>query len=153
MIDSETAVVYSMTFAMSSEESAHFTISSSQSQGFSWNQDLFASQYQQMCKVVYDGHEDGITSLLERVRSVTRRNSAYHDVFEDDENDDIDSTDSILRRRLSEEILRPRRRSERSISFVSDSKNGNYKKAETIIIDVDTDTSENMYLRSLLKHD
>ncbi|SCU93526.1 LAMI_0E14686g1_1 [Lachancea mirantina] len=152
MMSSETPVVYSMTFNSPSDTSAHYILSSSESQGFHWNQDLFASQYQQMCKVVYDGHEDELELLLQKVRDTVERHDEpprYHDVFDRD-NEDIESEDTLVRRRLSEEMTRPRRRSERSISFVSDSKNGHYRRAETVVIDVETDTPENLHLKSLV---
>lgn len=160
MLDSETALVYSTTFTMSSNSASHFTLSSSQSQGFSWNQDLFASQYQQMCKVVYDGHEDTLEKLISKLQSCIatfERRQSYNDVNyfsevfdEDEEAEELQDSGYVLHHRLSDEINRPRRRSERSISFVSDSKNGSYRKTDTIVIDVEEDTPENKHLRSLV---
>ncbi|SCU81477.1 LAME_0B07272g1_1 [Lachancea meyersii CBS 8951] len=148
MRQSETPVVYAMTFG----DSPHYTISTSQSQGFAWNQDIFASQYQQMCKVVYDGHEDCVDELLARDWRFSDAQNAYtpSDVFEQDEDQDMTSHDELRARRMSQVLMRPRRRSERSVSFVSDSKNGRFQKTEVILVDVDEDTEENRRLRWLV---
>ena len=97
MVKSETPVVYAMAFAAPISESVHYIVSSSQSQGFAWNQDIFASQYQQMCRVVYDGHEDQIDTVLERVRALAQRDNAMsqsEDVF-DEEDQDMDSYEAV----------------------------------------------------------
>lgn len=51
----------------------HYYIALSRAQGFQWNQDLFATQYQQNYQVEYDGNEDSInddTNLLESQNEV-----------------------------------------------------------------------------------
>lgn len=194
-------MVYSTAYNASLQNTNNFTISSSQSQGFSWNQDLFASQYQQMCKVVYDGHEDTMDDLIEYIKenykklsssntrqqtfSSNRMNEMSHSHSFGDEGDDddinyddddealtdcegeVEDEGSYIRQsglrflsrsnsgfslhpRISEEFNRPRRISERSISFVSDSKNGNYNRSDTAVIDVESDTPENNHLKWLI---
>lgn len=73
----------------------HYYITSSQSQGFQWNQDLFVTQYQQNYQVEYDGHEDTL----------------------DDYYNEKTGESCIEPRRY-------RRRSTNSISFTEDAKNG-----------------------------
>ncbi|AMD19592.1 HCL559Wp [Eremothecium sinecaudum] len=170
MLQSEKSVAYSTSF--SSELYAHsnvcqFTISTSESQGFSWNQDIFASQYQQLCKVIYDGHVDSVDTLIQKITPPSYQDeNICRDVFHDDEmeqegdysdgNVDSDryatrSTDiNEWRNRLTRELSKPRRKSERSISFVSDSKNGTYRVADVIEIDVNSATPENVRLRALV---
>ncbi|CEP62589.1 Ugx2p LALA0_S05e08988g [Lachancea lanzarotensis] len=152
---SETPVVYSVTVG----DSPHYTLATSQSQGFAWNQDIFASQYQQMCKVVYDGHEDCIDDLLTFDRSGSGSGLAYEvqhlsggsDVFEEDDEQDQTTHDELRVRRMSHVLMRPRRRSERSVSFVSDSKNGRFHKTEVIAVDVEEDTEENREWKRILR--
>ncbi|SCU92481.1 LANO_0E01068g1_1 [Lachancea nothofagi CBS 11611] len=146
MISCETPVVYAARYG----DIPHFTVCSSESQGFDWNQDIFASQYQQMCKVVYDGHEDCVDELLSQDWNCELHDSP--DVF-DDENQDVSSQDELRVRRVSQVLMRPRRRSERSLSFVSDSKNGHYQRAETVVIDVEENTEENRRLKRLIMSD
>lgn len=70
MEDKEKLIVYSNTssvFTYSAEIRPNFKISVSQSQGFAWNQDLFATQYQQSYKVVYDAHEDNFDELILKI--------------------------------------------------------------------------------------
>lgn len=202
MINNEASMVYSTAYNASLQSTSNFTISSSQSQGFSWNQDLFASQYQQMCKVIYDGHEDTMDGLIEYIKenykkfstSNTRQHAfsssrmseishSHHFGNDDDDDDDVNYDDDdealtdcegeaedegsysrqrglrflsrsnsgfSLHPRISEEFNRPRRISERSISFVSDSKNGNYNRSDTAVIDVESDTLENNHLKWLI---
>ncbi|SCU89254.1 LADA_0E14466g1_1 [Lachancea dasiensis] len=144
MLCSETPVAYAMSFG----DTPHYTVSTSQSQGFAWNQDIFASQYQQMCKVVYDGHEDCVEELLASSWHYEAPDSAGA-VF-DEEDQDMTPLDEIRARRLSQVLARPRRRSERSLSFVSDSKNGHYQKTEVIVVNVEEETEENRRLRVLI---
>ncbi|SCU99372.1 LAFA_0G23662g1_1 [Lachancea sp. 'fantastica'] len=149
---SETPVVYAVTFG----EMPHYTLATSQSQGFAWNQDIFASQYQQMCKVVYDGHEDCVDQLLafsgsESGYEVQQHLSAGSGVFEEDDEQDRTTHEDPRVRRVSHVLMRPRRRSERSVSFVSDSKNGRFHRTEVIAIDVEEDTEENRELKRLLR--
>lgn len=181
MIDSEATMVYSTAFNSSLQNTNCFTLSSSQSQGFAWNQDLFASQYQQMCKVVYDGHEDSLESLMEYIKKNTKKQPSWSRFAEGDgmkyDDDDEALTDCeadpeeseinpprygswrffsrshsgyTLHPRVSEELNRPRRISERSLSFVSDSKNGNYNRCDTAVVEVESDTPENNHLRWLV---
>ncbi|AQZ18460.1 UGX2 (YDL169C) [Zygosaccharomyces parabailii] len=181
MIDSEATMVYSTAYNSNLQNTNCFTLSSSQSQGFAWNQDLFASQYQQMCKVVYDGHEDSLEGLMEYIRKNTKRQPRWNRFAEDDgmkyDDDDEALTDCevevdeeeiseprcgswgffsrshsghSLHPRVSEELNRPRRISERSLSFVSDSKNGNYNRCDTAIVEVESDTPENNHLKWLV---
>ncbi|QLL31665.1 hypothetical protein HG536_0B05300 [Torulaspora globosa] len=186
MIGSEALMVYSGAYHSSVQNTNNFTVGSSQSQGFTWNQDLFASQYQQMCKVVYDGHEDSIGGLVESIKEkykmleLSRQRSSFSktsgeevDCDEEMEDDDEALVDCdgyyISHRRargvrffnrsdsgssthphFAEEFNRPRRISERSISFVSDSKNGNYNRSDIAVIEVESDTPENNHLRWLI---
>lgn len=174
MRDSETCMVYSSTYHSSLQNANNFTLASSQSQGFNWNQDLFASQYQQMCKVVYDGYEDTLEGLIETIKEKYKLLQSYYgeedekiasedddEVLTDCENDEYNHSRSprvvrrsdsggSLRPRITEEFNRPRRISERSISFVSDSKNGNYNRSDVAVIDVETDSPENNYLKWLV---
>ncbi|KAM3159470.1 Protein UGX2 [Lachancea thermotolerans] len=154
MVNSEIPIVYATPFVVSSPNTVQFVIATSQSQGFAWNQDIFASQYQQMCKVAFDGHEDHVDTVLKRVRSLMQGDGAasFNDSVFDEEDQDMDGTDQYLSRRVSQELTRPRRRSERTISFTSDSKNGSYQRTESVIIDVGADTEENRYYRSLLSN-
>ena len=174
MRESETCMVYSGAYHSNLPNTNNFSIASSQSQGFTWNQDLFASQYQQMCKVVYDGHEDTLEELIETIKEKYKllgSHCAEDDdkmVYEDDdealtdcENDEFNHGRTLrffrrsnsgysLRPRISEEFNRPRRISERSISFVSDSKNGKYNRSDIAVIDVEADTPENNHLKWLI---
>lgn len=174
-------MVYSGAYHSSLQNTNNFTVGSSQSQGFTWNQDLFASQYQQMCKVVYDGHEDSIGGLVERIKEeykmLSRQRSSFSGASDDfdceeDMGDDDEAlvdcegyyishrraggvrffhrSDSGSSTRFAEEFNRPRRISERSISFVSDSKNGNYNRSDIAVIEVESDTPENNHLRWLI---
>ncbi|AET39738.1 Ugx2p Ecym_4718 [Eremothecium cymbalariae DBVPG len=172
MLQSEKFVAYSTPFATdpySQSSMCQFTISSSESQGFSWNQDIFASQYQQLCKVIYDGHVDSVEKLIEQITPpLNEDENLYTDVFQDDEldqdgryGDDFscynDSPTHRInfdewRNRVSWELNKPRRRSERSISFVADSKNGTFRAADVVVIDVKSATPENARLKELLNH-
>lgn len=58
----ESPLVYATSL---SSETPLYTLASTDSQGFTWNQDLFASQYQQNCNVVFDAHEDSFEHLNE----------------------------------------------------------------------------------------
>lgn len=204
MLDSEASMVYSSAYGGNIANMNSFTISSSRSQGFCWNQDLFASQYQQMCKVVYDGHEDTIEGLIESLKDnynkiknekarqqgffgnrkhATCNSHRFTGECSDDEQEDGDQdmnyededealTDceeevsSRIQNRGSfasrsnsgysmhpiilERFNRPRRISERSMSFVSDSKHGTYDRSECADIDVEEDTAENRHLKWLV---
>lgn len=78
MEDKEKLIVYSNTssvFTYSAEIRPNFKISVSQSQGFAWNQDLFATQYQQSYKVVYDAHEDNFDELILKIKGKLKANS------------------------------------------------------------------------------
>ncbi|CUS23047.1 LAQU0S08e00958g1_1 [Lachancea quebecensis] len=154
MINNEISVVYATPFVVSSPNTVQFVIATSQSQGFAWNQDIFASQYQQMCKVAFDGHEDHADTVMKRVRLLLQGGGAttLNDSVFDEEDQDMDGTDQYLSRRVSQELTRPRRRSERTISFTSDSKNGSYQRTESVTIDVGADTEENRYYKSLLSN-
>ncbi|QLQ79179.1 hypothetical protein HG537_0B05260 [Torulaspora globosa] len=180
MISSEALLVYSGTYHSSLQNTNNFTVGSSQSQGFTWNQDLFASQYQQMCKVVYDGHEDSINGLIESIKEKYKllemsRQGSGEEIERDEDMDDDDEalvdcegyymthrrargvrffhrsdSGSSTHPQFAEEFNRPRRISERSISFVSDSKNGNYNRSDIAVIEVESDTPENDHLRWLI---
>lgn len=181
-------MVYSTAYNMDLQTTSSFTVSSSQSQGFSWNQDLFASQYQQMCRVVYDGHEDTLEGLLEYIRrrsgsgrssssgaaaaaaaaAATAAASKYDEegdeALTDCENEEenevqeremgMESTGltrwRLFHPRVFEELNRPRRISERTLSFVSDSKNGTYNRCDTAVVEVESNTPENNHLKWLL---
>lgn len=179
-------MVYSGAYHSSLQNTNNFTVASSQSQGFTWNQDLFASQYQQMCKVVYDGHEDSINGLVETIKErykmleTTRQRTSFSKTSEaesdyDEQLEDSDEalvdcegyytgrgrpkgvrfsnrsdSGSFMHPHFAEEFNRPRRISERSISFVSDSKNGNYHRSDIAVIEVESDTPENNHLRWLI---
>lgn len=93
---------------------SHYSISSAESQGFTWNQDLFASQYQQAYRVEYDGSNDN--------------------------NYNFESQNG-----------RPRRKSENCFSLSYDAKNGTHQEANYDCIDVDEETVENTYFKSLLR--
>lgn len=204
MLESEAPMVYSSAYGSGLRNVNSFTVSSSQSQGFSWNQDLFASQYQQMCKVVYDGHEDTIDGLIASIKEKcgkidsgkARQNSVfvgggrrstetshwlaggYSNNEEEGNNQDEDGDEALtdfeedeeamegylhenrpafrsdcglsLYPMMSEQFNRPRRISQRSISLVSDSKNGNYDRSECANIDMEEDTPENQHFKWLI---
>lgn len=78
----------------------HYYITTSQSQGFFWNQDLFVTQYQQNFQVEYDGHEDSIENIID------------------------DSEERLTGRLYNDGRRRSRRRSNNSISLTEDAKNG-----------------------------
>lgn len=150
MLRSEATMVYSTAYNCSPQTTNSFTVSCSESQGFAWNQDLFASQYQQMCKVVYDGHQDSLDGLLEYIR---KSRAGRYDEDGDEavtECEDGEIEWKFFDPKVCEELNRPRRISERSISFVSDSKNGSFNKCDTADIEVESDTPENNHLRWLL---
>ncbi|EDO17056.1 hypothetical protein Kpol_530p26 [Vanderwaltozyma polyspora DSM 70294] len=182
MLNSETLVAYSFAASgFTNLENDHFIVSLSHSQGFAWNQDLFASQYQQMCKVVYDGHNDNMDKLLDYIKLKTEevKNSStpientnrendlknfYHEndntssdvidcAIEDDskslESNEVDTrhrrrSNSFLISKIRAEVTRPRRKSGRSVSFVSDSKNGNYSRNKITEIDINGESKENL---------
>ncbi|CCD22345.1 Ugx2p NDAI_0A01870 [Naumovozyma dairenensis CBS 421] len=167
MRESETPVVYSTSSNFSNfsyNNKPTLCISSSYSQGFIWNQDLFATQYEQNYKVIYDGHEDDLPSLIEtfrnhikRIKKKHERHISFSSPFEDES--DKDNEDDYWQGNFSSfppygrgSIYsdRPRRKSERSISFTSDSKSGVYRKADVIDVEVDSDTPENRHLKFLL---
>ncbi|CCK69477.1 Ugx2p KNAG_0C03730 [Huiozyma naganishii CBS 8797] len=104
-----------------------FCISTSQSQGFSWNQDLFASQYQQSFKVEYDGHEDSIDKLIDMSSNKFTQSHLYWG-------------------------RRSRRTSDNCVSLVADSRNGVHHKTtwETIDLENEPDTPENIHLKWLI---
>lgn len=91
-----------------------FSVTVSQSQGFLWNQDLFASQYQQNHKVEYD--------------------SMAQQSINNDSN-------KIIKRRMSDNC----------ISFRNESQNGVIVTTQIDEIEIDSDTPENRYLKSLLE--
>ncbi|KAG0668521.1 hypothetical protein C6P45_004617 [Maudiozyma exigua] len=90
-----------------------FSVTVSQSQGFLWNQDLFASQYQQNHKVEYDSMAQSINN----------------------------DSSKIIQRRMSDNC----------ISFKNESQNGVIVMTQVDEIDIDSDTPENQYLKSLLE--
>lgn len=59
MISNEKHTVYELHNGMG-YNTPSFSISLKESQGFSWNQDLFASQYQQQSSAVYDDDDDDV---------------------------------------------------------------------------------------------
>lgn len=218
MEDKEKLIVYSnasSAFAYSAEIRPNFKISVSQSQGFAWNQDLFATQYQQAYKVVYDAHEDDLNELISKIRGKLQakarkrgrmnakakgsrtararreapvledsdegegghcqriqvlvghefpRGSLYKPVWsqdphsedndsasESESNRDVDVFDGMPYSRMAV-MDRPRRKSERSISFVEDSKTGDYRYhiGQVDVVEVDSDTPENNHLKWLI---
>lgn len=179
MKSSEKLLAYSSTYSMELGNSNSFIISLSHSQGFAWNQDLFASQHQQMCKVVYDGHEDNMNKLLKYIHTnESELQKEFINNNNDDENllneaaienDEVDFNDEFddktnrlhhyrtARRESSSSIVprikadfnRPRRKSSTSISFSADSKVGNYNRTEVDEIDIEDDTKENKYFKWL----
>ncbi|CAI4350567.1 CBM_collapsed_G0009960.mRNA.1.CDS.1 [Saccharomyces cerevisiae] len=223
MEDKEKLIVYSNTssvFTYSAEIRPNFKISVSQSQGFAWNQDLFATQYQQSYKVVYDAHEDNFDELILKIKGKLKTNSNKRakmksktkltrtakqrresPVCERDESDEDNDSDHYQRIQVldghefpranryksvwahdvhSNEdstsdgesnhdidmiggtgtsyagaaiMDRPRRKSERSISFVEDSKTGDYRyqTGQVDVVEVDSDTPENNHLKWLIK--
>lgn len=223
MDDKEKLIVYSnasSVFTYSAEIRPNFKISVSQSQGFAWNQDLFATQYQQSYKVVYDAHEDDFEDLILKIKGKLKANSKKraklrtktkltrtakqkrevsvcerdgsdedgdsdhyqriqvldghefprgnpykpvwdHDVHsngddsasEGESNRDVDMTGGTDMSYSRMAVMdRPRRKSERSISFVEDSKTGDYRYqiGQVDIVEVDSDTPENNHLKWLI---
>ena len=100
----------------------------SQSQGFMWNQDLFANQYQQNYRVEYD--------------SLAKENS---DVMGDDKRLRDDKSMCFYR------CERVRRKSENCISLTYESQNGTTLTTIVDEIEIDSDTPENIYIRSLVQ--
>lgn len=154
MLQNEKFVAYSTSFESEfcvRNNVCEFTISTSESQGFAWNQDIFASQYQQQCKVIYDGHVDSVEKLIEKISLPSTQNELIcSSVFHDDDTSRKKNIDE-WNNRVSRKLNIPRRRSEHSISFVSDSKHGTFRVADVINIDVDSVTSENARLRRLVE--
>ncbi|CCC67976.1 hypothetical protein NCAS_0A14180 [Naumovozyma castellii] len=153
MRESETSLAYSLNegyFNHSYKSPSVFCVSSSHSQGFAWNQDLFASQHQQLCKVIYDGHVDNMTNLIATIRDYIpnkRKPNRYRDtLYDEDESEDEEEESDYYYYLMN----RSRRKSEHSISFKSDSKTGKYQKNETTYVEVESNTPENEHLRWLL---
>ncbi|CAI4037741.1 hypothetical protein SMKI_04G0720 [Saccharomyces mikatae IFO 1815] len=223
MEDKEKLIVYSNSssvFTYSAEIRPNFKISVSQSQGFAWNQDLFATQYQQSYKVVYDAHEDDFDDLITKIKdnlqssfnkkdkmkskskftTIAKKNkegpvcveeridddsnsehyqriqmvdshefprrNPYTPVWDhdlqSDENDstseeenehDVDMVGGTQASYVTVAVMdRPRRKSERSISFVEDSKTGDYRYqiGKVDVVEVDSDTPENKHIKWLI---
>ncbi|CCE63783.1 hypothetical protein TPHA_0F03020 [Tetrapisispora phaffii CBS 4417] len=142
-------LVYSDRMSERLEESNHYLITVSSSEGFKWNQDIFASQYQQSYRVVYDGYDDSYDDLLE----------SFEAKLKQIEVDDIDGgtwppynqadiIDDLLFR-LQSQLRRSRRKSVHSISFLSDSKTGNFSKQIPVHISIDEETNEDDYFKWL----
>ena len=122
MLNSERPIVYSFmsdsynnNYESTNSKCKMFSVTVSQSQGFIWNQDLFASQYQQNYKVTYDSMVDTTKDL---------------------------QTDKFLSRR---------RMSDNCISFKNESRNGIIVMTQIDEIEIDSDTAENRYLKSLVQ--
>lgn len=119
MLDSEKPIVYSVmsdsynNYEFINPKCKMFSVTVSQSQGFLWNQDLFASQYQQNYKVAYDSMAD---TTLESSR-----------------------------------ILSKRRMSDNCISLKYESQNGVVVTTQVDEVEIDSDTAENRYLKSLIQ--
>ncbi|CAB4252185.1 similar to Saccharomyces cerevisiae YDL169C UGX2 Protein of unknown function, transcript accumulates in response to any combination of stress conditions [Maudiozyma barnettii] len=138
MLDSEKPIVYSLTSENNSYRgynvgtgSCHikkYCVTVSQSQGFMWNQDLFANQYQQNYRVEYD--------------SLAKENS---DVMGDDKRLRDDKSMYFYR------CERVRRKSENCISLTYESQNGTTLTTIVDEIEIDSDTPENIYIRSLVQ--
>jgi hypothetical protein len=58
MIKDEKHMVYELHRGRVYSDTPVYSISLRESQGFTWNQDLFASQYQQQSAIVYDDDDD-----------------------------------------------------------------------------------------------
>lgn len=175
MLASETGIAYEVSDSYgsrrydnngnSSSERIQYVISMAHSQGFDWNQDFFATRYEQMCQVVYDGHVDSIESVIEGLKceeeAVTEKTSENEDENMDHDGRPITlsskDTNTHYRyspqvyRRISDAFIRPRRKSDRSISFSADREQGNFKRTEVTVIDVESETLENKLLKSLVR--
>lgn len=149
MLESETGIAYEVTDGYASRFSSkdptrtQYVVSITHSQGFDWNQDLFATRYEQMCQVIYDGHVDTMQSLIENLAE-----KAESDEEESSHTESSEYQHSPGSRRMSSVLLKPRRKSDRSISFSADREQGTFRKTEVTVIDVESDTQENRTLRS-----
>lgn len=142
MLNSERPMVYVMNYdtCMYDSDSCEdakfikkYCVAVSQSQGFLWNQDLFASQYQQNYKVEYDSFVDNV----ENIESIVNEANIYNNA---------QNTQNIFINRT-----RGRRKSENCISLLYESKNGTNLTSAVDEIEVDSNTPENMYLKSLVE--
>ncbi|SMN18269.1 similar to Saccharomyces cerevisiae YDL169C UGX2 Protein of unknown function, transcript accumulates in response to any combination of stress conditions [Maudiozyma saulgeensis] len=138
MLNSEKPIVYSLTNdnmlhrSYNLESGAYhvkrYCVTVSQSQGFMWNQDLFANQYQQNYRVEYD-------SLANENR----------------DNDDEDDMSNVNKNDYLYKYGRVRRKSENCISLTYESQNGTTLTTIVDEIEIDSDTPENLYIRSLVQ--
>ncbi|BAP72422.1 protein UGX2 [Kluyveromyces marxianus] len=160
MLASETGIAYEVSDSYSSRRHGsedngkiQYVISMAHSQGFDWNQDFFATRYEQMCQVVYDGHVDSVESVIEELKSrgCLDEEESSSDADGGMSESPVDVLSIQKYRRISDAFIRPRRKSDRSISFSADREQGNFKRAEVIVIDVESDTPENRVLKSLVK--
>lgn len=152
MLESEMGIAYEVTDSFSYRhggndyEEVCYIISIAHSQGFDWNQDLFATRYEQMCQVVYDGHVDTMEAMKEQLGN--------HELDEEEDDDTFGLSKGYMRynsrRNFSDTLVRPRRKSDRSISFSADREQGTFRRTEVTIIDVDSDTQENKDLKCIL---
>ncbi|CDO94980.1 unnamed protein product [Kluyveromyces dobzhanskii CBS 2104] len=173
MLASETGIAYEVSdsygsrrqgYSDSSSARVQYVISMAHSQGFDWNQDLFATRYEQMCQVVYDGHVDKIEAVIADLKCEEEAIEETIPEDGDEKMDDDSGTASVyssdrnshsrhspqVYRRISDTFVRPRRKSDRSISFSADREQGNFQRTEVTIIDVESDTLENRSLRNLI---
>ncbi|CCH60296.1 hypothetical protein TBLA_0C05000 [Henningerozyma blattae CBS 6284] len=129
MKNNESVLAYASTCTFN-DKSIAFTISSIESQGFTWNQDIFATQYQQTCNVVYDANEDTPEKLIELIE--------YYNYDKD-----------VIKRLKS----RPRRRSDdHTLSLKNDQNLNRYYVGEIVEIDVESDEDElNFKLKKLIE--
>lgn len=140
MMSNETHLVYELSsaraYGLDTSNVPTYSISLKESQGFSWNQDLFASQFQQQSGVIYD---DGGESANENA------------IDEDDGDEDEDSTGAFADDYT--DIMRRRRRfsmGRRAFSHSMSNSEGVMQKVKVIDMMVDDDEEEEQ--NNLEKH-
>lgn len=115
MISDEKHLVYELHSGRFFNDVPMYSISLKESQGFTWNQDLFASQYQQQSAVLYDTEED--TDNEDAIMMEDDDDDDAHD------NDDGDAHVGSFRRLAS--LSRARRSTRRSYSYSASQEHGN----------------------------
>lgn len=122
MISNEKHLVYQLD-SYGFSDSPTYSLSLRESQGFTWNQDLFASQNQQESSIIYDDLDE------EELKTC---NEKFADVFDDEEEEE--SEDHILGE--NRKHTRSTRDGGRSLSYSATNDSG-VNKVEVIDINID----------------
>lgn len=122
MISNEKHLVYQLdNYGFSN--SPTYSLSLRESQGFTWNQDLFASQNQQESGIIYDDLDE---------EELKTYNEKYADVFDDEEDEESEDHVMVENRRHP----RSTRDGGRTLSYSATNDNG-INKVEVIDINID----------------